>query len=114
MIISSVELEISARLRLKIRLPYQSLQSNANRLHKLQQASDVLRRISRFIILARRLEVQMSELNKGELETNSIQAPPLARMNSEPVELESEKERAIARAALTIAELGQSPTIALC
>jgi len=93
------------KLRLKIRIPYQSLQSNVNRLKKLQQASDVLRRISRFVILARRLQVQMSELNKGEAEPDPIQAPPLVRMNSESVEMESEKERAIAKAALTIAEL---------
>lgn len=49
----------------------------------------------------------MSELNKGETEPDGIQAPPLVRMNSEPVETESEKERAIAKAALTIAELSQ-------
>jgi conserved oligomeric Golgi complex subunit 5 len=93
-------------LRLKIRVPYQSLDSHVNRLQKLQQASDVLRRISRFVILARRLEVQMAELSKGgDSDIDLIQSPQIIRTISDSLEPENEKERAIAKAALTIAEL---------
>ncbi|KAK0455394.1 Golgi transport complex subunit 5-domain-containing protein [Desarmillaria tabescens] len=55
------------KLRLKVRAPYQSLQANVSRLQKLQQASDVLRRTSRFVILARRLQIQMAEMESVSL-----------------------------------------------
>ena len=90
---------------MKIRAPYLSLQGHVNRLHKLQQASDVLRRISRFLILARRLELQMTELNKP-LDT-SVDTPtePSKSIGVSYEEPGDEKERTIAKAALTIAEL---------
>lgn len=49
----------------------------------------------------------MAELNKGggDLDSGNLQAPPLIRTTSDPMEPENEKERAIAKAALTIAEL---------
>ncbi|KAI0356279.1 hypothetical protein OH77DRAFT_1423899 [Trametes cingulata] len=108
------------KLRLKIRVPYQSLQKHVSKLERLQQASDILRRTSRFVILARRLELQLAEMKKAEAsetdgssgakgrpQTNG--APPTssgatARADT-PLESEDEKERAIAKAALTIAEL---------
>lgn len=106
--INRMHLILAHRLRLKIRVPYQSLQGNVNRLHRLQQASDVLRRISRFLILARRLELQMAELNRP-LDT-SIDTPtePTKSAGAPYEELGDEKERTIAKAALTIAELSWS------
>jgi len=93
------------RLRLKIRVPYQSLQGHVNRLYKLQQASDVLRRISRFLILARRLELQMAELNRPLDTSIDTPAEPTKSVGASHEEPGDEKERTIAKAALTIAEL---------
>jgi conserved oligomeric Golgi complex subunit 5 len=90
---------------LKIRVPYQSLQGHVNRLHKLQQASDVLRRISRFLILARRLELQMAELNRPLDISIDTPTEPTKSAGASYEELGDEKERTIAKAALTIAEL---------
>ncbi|KAJ7188486.1 hypothetical protein C8R46DRAFT_1157508 [Mycena filopes] len=75
------------KLRLKIRVPYESLQSNVSRLQKLQQASDVLRRTSRFVDPDAIPE-------KSETQLNLLGQDP-----------EDEKERTIAKAALSIAEL---------
>lgn len=80
------------RLRQKIRVPYQALQSSVARLQRIQQANDALRRTGRFSVLAKRLEVQMSELGGGANGSG-------AEDNQE------DKERAIAKAALSIAEL---------
>ncbi|KAH9941012.1 Golgi transport complex subunit 5-domain-containing protein [Amylocystis lapponica] len=107
------------KLRLKISVPYRSLQSNVTRLDRLQQASDILRRTSRFVILTRRLEIQLAEMNKGDTaevatpkgkkEVNS--SPTTSRLSlgtdtvSSAPENEDEKERTIAKAALTVAEL---------
>ncbi len=96
------------RLRVKVRVPYQSLQINVSRLQKLQQASDVLRRTSRFVILARRLQIQMAEMESGS--STPDQPLPLIRSKSDESalgqDLEDGKERTIAKAALSIAELG--------
>ncbi|KAK0195221.1 Golgi transport complex subunit 5-domain-containing protein [Armillaria mellea] len=95
------------KLRVKVRVPYQSLQTNVSRLQKLQQASDVLRRTSRFVILARRLQNQMAEMESG----SSTPDQPLLLLRSKSDEsalgqdLEDGKERTIAKAALSIAEL---------
>ncbi|KAJ7039234.1 Golgi transport complex subunit 5-domain-containing protein [Mycena alexandri] len=94
------------KLRLKIRVPYESLQTNVSRLQKLQQASDVLRRTSRFVILARRLQNQMTEMefnsNENPDATPKKSETQLNLMGQDP---EDEKERTIAKAALSIAEL---------
>lgn len=90
---------------MKIRAPYLSLQGHVNRLHKLQQASDVLRRISRFLILARRLELQMAELNKPLDASIDTPTEPPKSVGASYEESGDEKERTIAKAALTIAEL---------
>ncbi|KAK0225711.1 Golgi transport complex subunit 5-domain-containing protein [Armillaria fumosa] len=96
------------KLRVKVRVPYQSLQTNVSRLQKLQQASDVLRRTSRFVILARRLQNQMAEMESGS--STPDQPLPLIRSKSDESalgqDLEDGKERTIAKAALSIAELG--------
>lgn len=88
-----------------------------SKLERLQQASDILRRTSRFVILARRLELQLAEMNKADgpepestkakLQTNGTSTSGPGARAETPVTLESEdeKERAIAKAALTIAEL---------
>ncbi|KAF9451293.1 hypothetical protein P691DRAFT_773277 [Macrolepiota fuliginosa MF-IS2] len=99
------------KLRAKIHVPYESMQTHVVRLHKLHQASDVLRRTSRFVILARRLQDQMNEMDeKAEggsktpaetTENTNATAAPITR----GTDIEDEKERAIARAALSIAEL---------
>ncbi|KAK0437510.1 Golgi transport complex subunit 5-domain-containing protein [Armillaria borealis] len=95
------------KLRVKVRVPYQSLQTNVSRLQKLQQASDVLRRTSRFVILARRLQIQMAEMDSGS--STPDQPLPLIRSKSDESalgqDLEDGKERTIAKAALSIAEL---------
>lgn len=75
-----------------------------NRLYKLQQASDMLRRISRFLILARRLESQMAELNRP-LDTSADTPTEPSKSAVSYEEPGDEKERTIAKAALTIAEL---------
>lgn len=51
------------KLRHKIRSPYKTLETSAIRLQRTRQVSDALRRISRFVMLSRRLETQMSELS---------------------------------------------------
>ncbi|KDQ57683.1 hypothetical protein JAAARDRAFT_156584 [Jaapia argillacea MUCL 33604] len=98
------------RLRLKIRVPYQSLQNHVNRLERLQQALDVLRRMSRFVILARRLEAQMAEMNMSETERPAVELKSANQGAPRPnpgqtQDNEEEKERTIAKAALSVAEL---------
>lgn len=97
-------------MRVKVHVPYDSLQSHVMRLHKLHQASDVLRRTSRFVILARRLQAQMSEIKDKAAEddrSGSGEEEP-SKMVEQTVEVGDQKERTIAKAALTIAELGRS------
>lgn len=93
-----------SRLRVKIHIPYTSLQTHVTRLQRLQQAGDVLRRTARFVVLARRLESQMRDMKMDsaqESKTNSTDA-------SLALDAEDGKERTIAKAALSIAELGKS------
>ncbi|KAJ7128889.1 Golgi transport complex subunit 5-domain-containing protein [Mycena crocata] len=94
------------KIRLKVRVPFQSLQTNVSRLQKLQQASDVLRRTSRFVVLARRLQNQMTEM---EINSNENPGTPSktseSQLNLLGQDPEDEKERTIAKAALSIAEL---------
>jgi len=75
------------------------------RLQRFQQASDLLRRTSRFIILARRLQVQMNEVQgiKGSDKGATDELATATTMHGK--DIEDEKERAIAKAALSIAEL---------
>ncbi|KAF9071043.1 Golgi transport complex subunit 5-domain-containing protein [Rhodocollybia butyracea] len=105
---SSVE-----KLRRKISFPYQSLNTSLSRLQKFQQASDVLRRTSRFVVLARRLEGQMAEMDAaepGSAQKLSEHVAQLSSSTSTPTtgilgDAGDEKERTIAKAALSIAEL---------
>lgn len=99
------------RLRLKIRVPYRSLQTNVLRLQKLQQVSDVLRRASRFAILARRLQLQMAEMKNARADNSKLEKEADKQESLNPgakiPDIEDEKERTIAKAALSIAELGK-------
>jgi conserved oligomeric Golgi complex subunit 5 len=97
------------RLRQKICIPYHSLQSKVKQLHQLQQASDVLRRMSRFIMLAKRLEAQMAELGVESLtEADTSSKPHVTVTAGRSEEHEDEKERTIAKAAHSISELRKS------
>ncbi|EIM81196.1 uncharacterized protein STEHIDRAFT_86486 [Stereum hirsutum FP-91666 SS1] len=107
------------KLRQKIRDPYQALQSSINRLQRLHQVSDALRRTSRFVVLAKRLQSQMVELGDGsgiqgeesgskpDVKVNGRSSFDAGRRSTTPgMELEGEKERALAQAALSVAEIG--------
>ncbi|KAF8908809.1 Golgi transport complex subunit 5-domain-containing protein [Mucidula mucida] len=101
------------KLRVKVRVPYQSLQANVSRLHKLHQASEVLRRTSRFVTLTRRLQVQMGDMDKAQIEddrSNALNGHTLVPSDGSDSKRweqdEDARERTIAKAALSIAELG--------
>ncbi|KAG1746115.1 Golgi transport complex subunit 5-domain-containing protein [Suillus lakei] len=94
------------KLRQKIRVPYQTLETSAIRLQRTRQASDALRRISRFVVLSRRLETQMSELATfDKLGTSEKKMKNLGDSEGLSSDQQDDKERIIAKAALTIAEL---------
>ncbi|KAJ3572397.1 hypothetical protein NP233_g3110 [Leucocoprinus birnbaumii] len=101
------DLDLSAdKLRAKIHAPYEALQTHVSRLHKLHQASDVLRRTSRFVILARRLQAQMEEMDdRHDTDGDTTAETRDQAVNGQTLDVEDEKERAIAKAALSIAEL---------
>ncbi|KAG8739425.1 hypothetical protein FRC10_005634 [Ceratobasidium sp. 414] len=110
------------RLRLKVRVPYQTLSGLFSQLQKLRQASDVLRRTSRFVTLARRLESQMKEIDGGTLTISTSKSVPTAGSAGGPGTSTpsgddgNAKERAVARAALSVAELSSlltTPTTTL-
>lgn len=102
------ESHVYDRLRVKVHVPYENLQALVNRLQKFHQASDLLRRTSRFVIIARRLQVQMNEI-QGIKNPNGGDQDELATATlMHGKDIEDEKERAIAKAALSIAELGGS------
>lgn len=100
------------RLRQKIRVPYQTLEGHVSRLQRLQLASDVLRRTARFVIVARRLEFQMAEMNKA-IGAAAGEGGEKTNVNGKEINStvddghEGEKERNLAKAALSIAELGR-------
>lgn len=101
------------KLRQKFRTPYQTMQASVKRLQRLQQVSDVLRRTSRFTTLAKRLQTQMAELGDGANGAGAQpKAPPSSallddRRSATPgLDYEGERERSLAQAAVTIAELG--------
>ncbi len=105
--------EILCRLRSKIRAPYQALRSHVSKLERLQQVSEILRRTSRFVVLTRRLELQLAEMDTADVAEESTASESKLKKTSEDtkdtsnvaVDAEDEKERTIAKAALTIAEL---------
>lgn len=109
------EVESSAdRLRRKIAIPYDTLSTSLTRLAKLQRASDLARRASRFVVLARRLDVQMAELNAANTRATQTRTNGNASGRTTPNGVLSKDlterdggERALSEAALTLAELGK-------
>jgi HPt (histidine-containing phosphotransfer) domain-containing protein len=93
------------KIRAKVRTPYQSLQTHVARLQKAQEASDVLRRMSRFVVLARRLQVQMRTMGDVESVGEANDGGDAAITLNTGGEQDDNKERTIAKAALTISEL---------
>lgn len=79
------------RLRQKIAVPHEELSTSLQRLERLQQNSDLVRRAARLVRLARRLEMQTLDLE-----------------NARSANATTSKDRALAEAALTLAELGRS------
>ena len=86
------------------------------RLQRLQQVSDALRRTSRFVMLAKRLQAQMAELGDGieagpergttsETKTGRPSLDAGRRSATPGLDLEGEKERTLAQAALSVTEL---------
>ncbi|KAG1862894.1 Golgi transport complex subunit 5-domain-containing protein [Suillus tomentosus] len=94
----------SEKLREKIRVPYRTLETSAARLQRTRQASDVLRRISRFIVLSRRLDTQMSKF--ATFDKPSTAEKNLNNSKRLFTDQQDNKERTIAKAALIITELG--------
>ncbi|KDR75381.1 hypothetical protein GALMADRAFT_140887 [Galerina marginata CBS 339.88] len=94
------------KLRTKVHAPYENLQTLVTRLQRFHQASDVLRRTSRFVILARRLQLQMNEVRGTKTSDRSSTDELATATHVHGKDIEDEKERAIAKAALGIAELG--------
>ncbi|KAL5528268.1 hypothetical protein ACEPAF_7404 [Sanghuangporus sanghuang] len=104
------------KIRTKVRVPCASISILAKRMARLQCAADALRRTARFVILARRLDGQMAELTRLSASEDSSPVVngkkaasgnkhAVTRNRAESLGSETEKERAIAKAALTIAEL---------
>lgn len=102
------------QLRRKVRQPYESLQKQVTRLQRIHHANNALRRIGRFFVLEKRLETLAEELTRYELGAARMSegerdrpkdagAIDGARLSTESHE---EKGRVIAKAALTITELG--------
>ncbi|KAI5123858.1 hypothetical protein M0805_005675 [Coniferiporia weirii] len=121
------------KLRMKVRTPYTALGVYATRLARLQCAADALRRTARFVVVARRLDAQMAELarvsagtgtdaatngkgtdtksgkdERGEKNKHGSRSSVSGRKTPDDLSSlgsEGEKERAIAKAALSVAEL---------
>jgi hypothetical protein len=93
------------KLRQKIRVPYQALQANVARLQRIQQANDALRRTARFAVLAKRLEAQMNELGGYANAGSGREKRAGIGANGPLGDHQEDKERTIAKAALSIAEL---------
>ncbi|KAJ3067973.1 Conserved oligomeric Golgi complex subunit, partial [Quaeritorhiza haematococci] len=53
------------RIRAKIKTPYERIQQRTLQLERIQSASDVLRRVIRFLQLSRRLEAQIQDGERG-------------------------------------------------
>jgi len=81
---------IDIRLRRKIAVPHKDLSISLRRLTKLQKASDLARRASRLVQLARRLDSQMTELDAPVSPTTT-----------------GYQDRVLAEAALTLSEMGK-------
>ena len=100
-----------ARLQKKIAEPYEVLDGALGRLERLQRAAELCRRVARFVTLAKRLEGQMQQFEReedavagaGSTETPTKAASSLGKSISST--RQERRERALAEAALTLAEL---------
>ncbi|GAA5999182.1 uncharacterized protein JCM10292_001650 [Rhodotorula paludigena] len=88
------------RLKRKIASPHQELASSLLLLTRLRRAASLARRSQRFMVLARRLEGQMAEID-GETVQNGAGRSTAADGEKGP----ERRERAMAEAALTLAEI---------
>ncbi|KAF8629271.1 hypothetical protein AX17_005850 [Amanita inopinata Kibby_2008] len=93
------------KLRSKIQHPYHTLRTHVTRLQYLQQASDFLRRTSRFITLARRLQIQMNELDNLLASGQTVKDDSSNKLLNVNREVVDEKDRVLAKAALSLADL---------
>lgn len=102
------------QLRRKLRGPYESLQKQVTHLQRIHQANNALRRIGRFFVLEKRLETLAEGLARYELgpsrmsEGERDRPKDVGAIDGERLSTESheDKGRVIAKAALTITELG--------
>lgn len=88
------------RLQTKIHDPHAQLSILVTRLNLLAQASDLTRRAARFVLVARRLEEQMGKVKTASAMTNGTKG-------GTDLTEEGEKDRELAKAALSVAELGE-------
>ena len=101
----------SYRLKRKIALPHEALSNSLLLMTRLRRAASLARRAQRFVVLARRLEGQMGEIdgssNAGGTENGlrSSVGPGEGERGTE------RRERAMAEAALTLAEIGELPKL---
>ncbi|KPV71638.1 uncharacterized protein RHOBADRAFT_19205 [Rhodotorula graminis WP1] len=84
------------RLQRKIATPHQSLASSLLLLTRLRRAASLARRSQRFMVLARRLEAQMGEIDGAASEGGKTERGE---------RVGERRERAMAEAALTLAEI---------
>lgn len=89
----------ASRLRRKISVPYAELSASLARFGRLQRASDLARRASRFVTLVRRLDVQMADYEAAQAGGD---------------EARERGDRALGEAALTLAEIGALRREASC
>ncbi|GAA6054047.1 hypothetical protein JCM3770_001338 [Rhodotorula araucariae] len=90
------------RLKRKIATPHQSLASSLLLLTRLRRAASLARRAQRFMVLARRLEGQMAEID-GAAHDGAGRPGMQAAASGERAG--DRRERAMAEAALTLAEI---------
>lgn len=100
-------------MKRKIALPHEALSNSLLLMTRLRRAASLARRAQRFVVLARRLEGQMGEidgsLNAGGTE-NGLRSS--VGPGGDGVERGTERrERAMAEAALTLAEIGELPKL---
>lgn len=96
------------RLQTKIHEPHAHLSLLVTRLNLLAQASDLARRAARFVLVARRLETQMERVKAASSGTKDAKSIKDGKDSKADMSGEGEKERELAKAALSVAELGAS------
>ncbi|GAA5826357.1 hypothetical protein JCM5353_004728 [Sporobolomyces roseus] len=90
-----------SRLKRKIATPHEALSSSLLLMTRLRRAASLARRAQRFVVLARRLEGQMGEID-GSFQENGLRSSVGVSEGERGTE---RRERAMAEAALTLAEI---------